>query len=52
MAALDRATFAERAASVDRHLNRVQERLPADPAKLRPMSDSTDAVVLPGAVGQ
>ncbi len=46
MAALDRATFAERAASVDRHLNRVQERLPADPAELRPMSDGTDAVVL------
>lgn len=46
MAAVDRTTFAERTAAVERHLSRVQDRLPAEPTELRPMSDTTDAVVL------
>ena len=46
MAAIDRATFAERAARVERHLRRVQDRLPEDPNGLSPVSDATDAVVL------
>ena len=38
--------LAERAATVRRHLDRVADRLPPDPAGLAPMSDATDAVVL------
>jgi uncharacterized protein YutE (UPF0331/DUF86 family) len=43
---MDATVFAERAASVQRHLDRVRERLPADPVDLLPMSDATDAVIL------
>jgi uncharacterized protein YutE (UPF0331/DUF86 family) len=46
MGGLDAALLAERAAAVQRHLRRVSERLPGDPADLRPMSDATDAVIL------
>ena len=38
--------LAERAATVRRHLDRVADRLPQDPADLVPMTDATDAVVL------
>jgi len=44
--ATDRALLAERAATIRRHLKRVRDRLPADPARLRPMDDATDAVIL------
>jgi uncharacterized protein YutE (UPF0331/DUF86 family) len=43
---MDETLFAERASSVRRHIERVRERLPADPVDLRPMSDATDTVVL------
>jgi len=46
MGGLDAAILAERSAAVQRHLRRVGERLPEDPAALRPMSDAADAVVL------
>lgn len=46
MGGLDAAVLAERTAAVQRHLRRVRERLPEDPAELQPMSDATDAVVL------
>ena len=46
MSALDTAVLAERTAAVQRHLRRVRDRLPDDPDALRPMTDSTDAVVL------
>ncbi|MGQ0575927.1 MAG: type VII toxin-antitoxin system HepT family RNase toxin [Pseudonocardia sp.] len=44
--ALRADVLAERAATVRRHLDRVRARLPDDPDELRPMSDTTDAVVL------
>ena len=43
---MDFATFAERVSAVERHLERVESRLPATPDKLTPLSDSTDAVIL------
>lgn len=43
---LDAEILAERAAAVERHLDRVRARLPSDAAEMRPMSDATDAVVL------
>lgn len=46
MIALDPAVLAERSAAVQRHLRRVRDRLPDDPAGLQPMTDATDAVVL------
>lgn len=46
MHGVDAAVLAERSAAVQRHLRRVHERLPADPAELRPLSDATDAVIL------
>lgn len=46
MSALDRDLLAERAMVVERHLARVAERLPVDPAALAPGSDALDAVVL------
>jgi uncharacterized protein YutE (UPF0331/DUF86 family) len=46
MSALDPAVLAERTAAVQRHLRRVGDRLPEDPAALLPMTDATDAVVL------
>lgn len=42
----DRELLAERAAAVLRHLDRVAEHLPADPAELTPVSSATDTVVL------
>jgi uncharacterized protein YutE (UPF0331/DUF86 family) len=46
VSALDGDILAERAMAVQRHLARVAERLPADPADLQPASDASDAVVL------
>ena len=46
MSVLDRAVLAERAMTVQRHLARVAERLPASPSDFRPASDASDAVVL------
>jgi uncharacterized protein YutE (UPF0331/DUF86 family) len=46
MAPVDAAILAERTASVQRHLRRVAERLPAEAAGLRPATDATDAVIL------
>ena len=43
---LDRELLAEKVAIVDRHLRRVTARLPEDPSEMKPMSDTTDAVVL------
>jgi uncharacterized protein YutE (UPF0331/DUF86 family) len=45
-AGVDRELLAERAATVVRHLDRVAAHLPADPAELRPMTSTTDTVVL------
>jgi uncharacterized protein YutE (UPF0331/DUF86 family) len=46
VSALDRDLLAERAMVVRRHLSRVAERLPADPAALRPATDVSDVVIL------
>jgi uncharacterized protein YutE (UPF0331/DUF86 family) len=46
MTGFDRATLAERASVVERHLRRVRERLPEDAQDLRPATDASDAVVL------
>jgi len=46
MSALDRDVLAEKAQVVRRHLDRVADRLPPDPADLMPASDASDAVVL------
>lgn len=46
MSAIDRELLAERAMSVDRHLQRVAARLPQSAADLLPATDSSDAVVL------
>jgi len=46
MGGLDASVLAERTAAVRRHLDRVHDRLPDDPAALQPMSDTTDAVIL------
>ena len=46
MSAFDREILAERAAAVQRHLDRVAARLPADPAMLAPATDASDAVIL------
>jgi uncharacterized protein YutE (UPF0331/DUF86 family) len=43
---VDRELLAERAAAVVRHLDRVAEHLPAQPTDLRPLTSSTDTVVL------
>jgi uncharacterized protein YutE (UPF0331/DUF86 family) len=43
---VDHELLAERAAAVDRHLRRVADHLPADPADLSPLSSTTDTVVL------
>lgn len=43
---MEPAVFAERASSIQRHLERVCARLPDDPADFRPMSDATDTVIL------
>jgi uncharacterized protein YutE (UPF0331/DUF86 family) len=46
MSGIDRELLAERAAAVVRHLDRVAAHLPADPADLRPLTSTTDTVVL------
>lgn len=43
---MDKSVFAERAASVARHLRRVQDKLPENADALEPVSDATDAVIL------
>jgi len=42
----DRAVLAERAMAVERHRQRVAERLPASPADMQPATDVSDAVIL------
>lgn len=46
MGGLDREILAEKAAAIERHLDRVSQRLPAKAADLEPATDATDAVVL------
>lgn len=46
MNAVDRELLAERAMAIERHLERVEERLPADAGDLQPMTDRSDAVIL------
>jgi uncharacterized protein YutE (UPF0331/DUF86 family) len=43
---LDPETLAQKSAAVERHLARVDARLPQRPEDLLPMSDAADAVVL------
>jgi uncharacterized protein YutE (UPF0331/DUF86 family) len=43
---LDREVLAERSATIERHLRRVAERLPARPEDLLPGTDTSDSVVL------
>ncbi len=40
------ALLAEKAAAVERHLERVAARLPSAAAALQPMTDASDAVIL------
>lgn len=46
MSRLDRRLLAEKSAAVERHLSRVQDRLPPDPEDLQPATDASDAVIL------
>ena len=46
MSVLDRSVLAERTMTVQRHLARVADRLPAAPDLLQPATDASDAVVL------
>jgi len=46
MSRLTEAILAEKAAAIERHLARVEERLPADPEALVPSTDASDAVIL------
>lgn len=46
MGGLDRQVLAERAAAIERHLERVAARLPADAEDFGPSTDASDAVVL------
>jgi len=43
---VDPMLLAEKAAAIERHLDRVAERLPASPADLQQMTDEADAVIL------
>jgi uncharacterized protein YutE (UPF0331/DUF86 family) len=43
---IDRPLLAEKTAAVERHLARVAEKLPVDPAHLTPATDASDAVIL------
>jgi uncharacterized protein YutE (UPF0331/DUF86 family) len=43
---LDLDVLTERTAAVERHLARVEQKLPATPAELAPNSDACDAVIL------
>lgn len=42
----DRALLAEKGAAVERHLARVESRLPPDASTFRPSTDESDAVIL------
>ena len=42
----DDLLLGEKAAAVQRHLDRVAAKLPAEPGDLRPMTDASDAVIL------
>ena len=46
MSVFDLAVLAERAMTVERHLRRVAERLPASASDLQPLTDASDAVIL------
>jgi uncharacterized protein YutE (UPF0331/DUF86 family) len=46
MGGLDRPVLAEKVAAIERHLGRVEARLPADPEDFKPSTDATDAVIL------
>ena len=46
MSVFDRAVLAERTMTVERHLRRVAERLPASPSELQPLTDASDVVIL------
>ncbi len=46
MSALDRALLAEKLAIIERHITRVESRLPDEPAKFLPGTDASDAVIL------
>jgi uncharacterized protein YutE (UPF0331/DUF86 family) len=46
VSALDRAVLAERVMAVERHLQRVADRLPRTALDLQPATDVSDAVVL------
>jgi uncharacterized protein YutE (UPF0331/DUF86 family) len=46
MTAFDRALVAEKVAAVERHLARVEARLPQDASQLAPGTDASDAVIL------
>jgi uncharacterized protein YutE (UPF0331/DUF86 family) len=43
---LDKEVLAEKAAAVERHLSRVQERLPAEASQLLRSTDAADVVIL------
>ena len=46
MSPIDRAVLAERSAAIQRHLDRVASRLPADTATFKASTDESDAVIL------
>jgi uncharacterized protein YutE (UPF0331/DUF86 family) len=46
VSAFDRAVLAERTMTVERHLQRVTDRLPADASALEPATDAADVVIL------
>jgi uncharacterized protein YutE (UPF0331/DUF86 family) len=46
MSRLDRILLAEKTAAIERHLERVRQRLPEDAEELLPMTDASDIVIL------
>lgn len=46
MSPIDQDILAERTQAIERHLDRVRQRLPSTPAELTPSTDASDAVVL------
>lgn len=46
MSRLDRALLAEKTATVERHLERIRQRLPEDAEELHPMTDASDIIIL------
>jgi uncharacterized protein YutE (UPF0331/DUF86 family) len=46
MSRLDRALLAEKAEAIERHLERVRQRLPEDADELSPMTDTSDIIIL------